>query len=132
MLNQTTAIAPQLTVAAFLANGGYDRHLRQLRRAYQSQMLRMTQAICDYFPAQTRVTRPNGGHVLWVEMPQGFDSLRLYEIALQHHISIAPGAIFSPSGSYGNCFRLNAGLPWSDEIDQAMQRLGEMIRQQNY
>ena len=132
VINQTTAIAPQLTVAAFLANGGYDRHLRQLRRAYQSQMLRMTQAICDYFPAQTRITRPNGGHVLWVEMPQGFDSLRLYEIALQHHISIAPGAIFSPSGSYGNCFRLNAGLPWSDEIDQAMQRLGEMIRQQNY
>ena len=130
VINQTTAIAPQLTVAAFLANGGYDRHLRQLRRAYQSQMLRMTQAICDYFPTETRVTRPNGGHVLWVELPQGFDSLLLYEMALQHHISIAPGEIFSPSGGYSNCFRLNAGFPWSDQIDQAMQRLGELIRQQ--
>ena len=130
VINQTTAIAPQLTVAAFLANGGYDRHLRQLRRAHQSQMLRMTQAICDYFPPETRVTRPNGGHVLWVELPQGFDSLLLYEMALQHHISIAPGAIFSPSGGYGNCFRLNAGFPWSDQIDQAMQKLGELIRQQ--
>ncbi|MBW4463944.1 MAG: PLP-dependent aminotransferase family protein [Pegethrix bostrychoides GSE-TBD4-15B] len=130
VINQTTAIAPQLTVAAFLSNGGYDRHLRQLRRAYQSQMLRMTQAICDYFPAETRVTRPNGGHVLWVDLPQDFDSLALYEQALQQHISIAPGSIFSPSGSYGNCFRLNAGLIWSDEIDQAMQKLGEMIRQQ--
>jgi DNA-binding transcriptional MocR family regulator len=130
VINQTTAIAPQLTVAAFLANGGYDRHLRQLRRAYQSQMLRMMQAICDYFPSESRVTRPNGGHVLWVELPEGFDSLQLYETALQHHVSIAPGEIFSPSGDYGNCFRLNAGLPWSDEVDRGMQVLGELICEQ--
>lgn len=130
VINQTTAIAPQLTVAAFLSNGGYDRHLPQLRRAYQSQMSRMTQAICDYFPAETRVTRPNGGHVLWVELPQEFDSLILYETALQHHISIAPGVIFSPSCSYSNCFRLNSGLPWTEEIEQAMQTLGKLIQQQ--
>jgi DNA-binding transcriptional MocR family regulator len=130
VINQTTAIAPQLTIAAFLANGGYDRHLRQLRRAYQSQILRMTQAICDYFPAETRVTRPQGGHVLWLELPEEFDSLLLYETALQHHISIAPGVIFSPSGGYNNCFRLNAGLPWSDQIDRAMQTLGGLIRRQ--
>jgi DNA-binding transcriptional MocR family regulator len=130
VINQTTAIAPQLTVAAFLSNGGYDRHLRQLRRAYQSQMLRMTQAICDYFPAETCVTRPNGGHVIWVEMPEGFDSLALYETALQHQISIAPGKIFSPSGGFNNCFRLNCGLPWSDEVDRAMQTLGKLIQQQ--
>jgi DNA-binding transcriptional MocR family regulator len=130
VINQTTAIAPQLTVAAFLSNGGYDRHLRQLRRAYQSQMLRMTQAVCDYFPPTTRITRPNGGHVLWVEMPEQFDSLALYETAMQHHISIAPGIIFSPSGSFNNCFRLNCGLPWSNEIDQAMQTLGKLIQQQ--
>lgn len=130
VINQTTAIAPQLTVAAFLANGGYERHLRQLRRAYQSQMLRMIQAICDYFPAETRVTRPQGGHVLWLELPEGFDSLNLYETALQHNISIAPGIIFSASGSYNNCFRLNGGLPWSDTVDRAMQTLGAIIQQQ--
>lgn len=130
VINQTTAIVPQLTVAAFLSNGGYDRHLRQLRRAYQSQTLRMTQAICDYFPAETRVTRPSGGHVLWVELPEVFDSLVLYKEALQHHVSIAPGQIFSPSGSYRNCFRLNCGLPWSDEIEQAVQTLGQLIQQQ--
>lgn len=130
VINQTTATAPQLTVAAFLSNGGYDRHLRHLRRAYQLQTLRMTQAICDYFPPETRVTHPNGGHVLWVELPAAFDSLRLYETALQHHISIAPGIIFSPSSSYNNCFRLNCGLPWSEAIDRAMQTLGKLIQQQ--
>ncbi|MCU0523465.1 MAG: PLP-dependent aminotransferase family protein [Elainella sp. Prado103] len=130
IINQTTAIAPQLTIAAFLSNGGYDRHLRQLRRAYQSQMARMAQAIHDYFPPETRVTRPNGGHVLWLELPTHCNALQLYETALQHHISIAPGQIFSPSNSYENCCRLNCGLPWSDEIDRAMQTLGRLIAQQ--
>jgi DNA-binding transcriptional MocR family regulator len=130
VVNQTTSIVPQLTIAAFLANGGYDRHLRQLRRAYQAQMSRMTQAICEHFPNETKVTRPNGGHLLWLEMPPEFDSLQLYEEALEYHISVVPGSIFSPSGSYRNCFRLNAGLPWSEMINQAMRTLGYLIRRQ--
>lgn len=128
IINQTTAIAPQLTIAAFLANGGYDRHLRQLRRAYQLQMARMTQAICEYFPAETKVTRPTGGHVLWLELPPGFDTFQLSEDALQHNISIAPGIMFSPSGGYRNCLRLNSGMAWSDEIDRAMQTLGYLSK----
>lgn len=76
-MNWMTSIASQLTVAAFLGNGGYDRHLRQLRRAYQSQIVRMTQAICDYFPAETKVTRPSGGYVLWLELSNEFEAMAL-------------------------------------------------------
>ena len=128
--NLTTSIAPQLTVAAFLANGGYDRHLRRLRQAYQSQMERMRMAIGEYFPPQTRVTRPQGGQVLWLELPQHFDVMQLYEQALEYQISIAPGIIFSPSASYRNCLRLNCGLPWSEELDRALQILGALAQQQ--
>jgi DNA-binding transcriptional MocR family regulator len=118
-------------VAAFLANGGYDRHLRHLRRAYQDQMNRVQQAICDYFPAETCVTRPTGSHVLWLEMPAGFDALRLYQEALEHHIGIAPGVMFSASGQgYGNCFRLNTAVVWSETLDQGMKTLGYLAKKQ--
>lgn len=131
VVNLSTAIAPQLTAAAFLANGGFDRHLRQLRRAYQAQMSRMQQAIADYFPAETRMTRPTGGHILWVEMPDGFDSLTFYQDALAQNISIVPGFMFSASGNcYRNCFRLNTSVPWSDDLDQAMQTLGNLAKKQ--
>lgn len=129
-MNWMTAIPSQLTVAAFLANGGYDRHLRHLRRAYQSQIHRVTQAICDYFPIDTRVSRPEGGYVLWVQLPDPFDAMQLYEEALQHDISIAPGTMFSPSGNYRNCLRLNCGIPWTAEVDRAMQTLGQLVKQQ--
>lgn len=125
-----TAHAPQLAVAAFFANGGYDRHLRHLRRVYHQQMNRMLQAILDYFPAETRVTRPNGGHVLWVEISGGFDAIALFEEAISHRISIAPGPMFSASDEFQNCFRLNTGLPWTDEVDQAMKILGHLAKKQ--
>ena len=131
IVNQTTAMSAQLAVAAFLANGGYDRHLRHLRRAYRDQMARMQQAIVDYFPAETCVSRPQGGHVLWVEMPEPFNALRLYREALNHNIAIAPGVMFSASGQcYGNCFRLNTAVVWNNRVDQAMQTLGYLAKKQ--
>jgi DNA-binding transcriptional MocR family regulator len=90
----------------------------------------MTQAIYEYFPDETKVTRPTGGHVLWVELSPEFDSMLLYNQAFQHKISIAPGAIFSVSGSYQNCFRLNCGIPWSYQLEQAMKTLGRLIDRQ--
>ena len=130
VVSHMTAIAPQLAVAAFFANGGYDRHLRNLRRIYQDQTNRMLQAILDYFPPETRVTHPTGGHILWVEIDGEFDALALLEEALQRRVSIAPGPMFSASNGFRNCFRLNTGIPWSDDIDQAMKMLGHLVKKQ--
>ncbi len=126
VVSHMSAIAPQLTIATFFANGGCDRHLRRLRRLNQSQTARMLQAIQTYFPAEVRVTQPKGGHVLWLQMPLEFDAFALYQSALQHNISIAPGVMFSASGGYGHCFRLNTALPWAPEIDQALETIGRL------
>ena len=130
VVSHMSATAPQLTVATFFANGGCDRHLRKLRRLNQSQTSRMLQAIQTYFPADTRVTQPSGGHVLWLEMPPQFDALTLYHEALQHNISIAPGVMFSAAGRYGNCFRLNTALPWSLAVERALETIGQLAGQQ--
>lgn len=121
----STSSPPQLAVADFLANGGYDRHLRKLQRVYAGQMARMAEAVGANFPAGTRVTRPAGGFVLWVELPAAIDALELYEQALQAGISIAPGPIFSARGKYRNCIRLNAAF-WSAKIEQAIEQLGRL------
>jgi hypothetical protein len=67
-MNVTCAIAPQLTVATFLANGGYDHHLRRLRSAYRVQMEQMQAVITHSFPPETCISRPEGGHVLWLSL----------------------------------------------------------------
>lgn len=54
----------QLAVAEFLRTGGYEHHLRRLRRTYAELTERMREAVARHFPPETRVTRPQGGHVL--------------------------------------------------------------------
>ena len=103
-----TATLPQLAVAEFLANGGYEHHLRRLRRIQQRQMRAMIDAVLRYFPAGTKTTRPEGGHVVWVEMPAAVDSLKLYEKAVEKGVTIALGPLFSTKGQNANCVRLNA------------------------
>jgi len=121
----STTTPTQLAIAEFLANGGYDHHLRKVRRAYLHQTALMAQAVLRYFPEGTRVTRPSGGFVLWVEFPECVDSLKLYESALNAGITIAPGPIFSAKQKYRNCIRLNAGF-WSDTIESALAALGRL------
>lgn len=124
--NVATAILPQLAVAQFLDSGGYDHHLRRIRRAYARNVALMSQAVMRFFPAGTRVTRPGGGFVLWVQLPDAVDSLELYKLALRSGVTLAPGHIFSATQQYRNFVRLNAAY-WSDAAEQAMQRLGELI-----
>lgn len=124
------ATLPQLAIAEFLQSGGYDHHLRQLRKAYAAQVQCVTQAISQFFPEGTKVTRPTGGFLLWVELPQSVDSLQLYRQALRQKISIVPGPIFSTTQKYNHCIRLNCGFPWSREIQEALAVLGHLAGQQ--
>ena len=128
VLNVATASPTQMAIAEFLTNGGYDQHLRKLRRTYAKQMACVQNAVNRYFPQGTRITHPQGGYILWVEMPEDVDSLKLYETALQNGISIAPGIIFSTNGDkYGSCIRLNASY-WSERAEQALETLGDAAK----
>ena len=121
-----TATLPQMAVADFLENGGYDHHLRALRRRLAAQVQRVSEAIAEHFPPGTRVSRPTGGFVLWVEMPPGASALALHERALERGISVAPGSIFSAKHRFSNCIRVSCGYPWSDLLDHSVRTLGRL------
>lgn len=117
----------QHVLAEYLESGAYDRHLRTLRRAYERQVEAMRLAVSRYFPAATRIAQPQGGYVLWVELPETFDTTHLYERAIAEKLAYVPGELFSPSGMYRNCLRLNCGNPHTPEIEDAVRRLGAIF-----
>jgi DNA-binding transcriptional MocR family regulator len=124
-----TASLPQLAIAEFVGNGGYDHHLRSLRRNFAKQIRQMSDAIVATFPAPVKLTRPLGGFVLWVELPAHVSSLVLHERALAEKVSIAPGPMFSASQSFPNFIRINCGYPWSNEIARGVAVLGRLLEQ---
>jgi len=117
---------PQLGAGEFMATGGYDRHLKRLRAALATQREQTAEAIARYFPPGTRMNVPPGGLQLWVELPEGLSGNRLCEAALAEHILIAPGSLFSNSNRFDRYTRLNCGWPYTEEIDAALRRLGEI------
>jgi DNA-binding transcriptional MocR family regulator len=127
LFNIATATPTQLAIAEFLANGGYDHHLRTLRRAYARQVAQVRDAIGRHFPAGTRVSRPDGGFVLWVELPEKVDAMRLFEEALREGIGIAPGPLFTTGDRFRNCIRVSAAF-WSERIEQALETLGGLAQ----
>jgi len=124
--SSATATLPQMAVAEFLESGGYNHHLRSIRREYANNVDLLSQAVTRYFPPETRVTRPTGGFVLWVQLPESVDSLELYKLALQNNITITPGYLFSPTNQFSNFIRLNAAA-WTYPIERAVEKLGEMV-----
>jgi DNA-binding transcriptional MocR family regulator len=124
-----TPTLPQMAIADFLETGGYERHLRKLRRCIAEQVTRVSEAIALHFPEGTRISRPRGGFLLWVEMPAGKSALELHARAAERGVSVAPGPIFSAKQRFANCVRISCGFPWSDTIARAVRTLGEIARE---
>lgn len=121
--------ASQMAIADHLKNNNYDRHLRKLRQTLQQHMYQYSQKILECFPEGTKITTPKGGCIIWVEFPKGVDSLELHQKALKHKISIIPGPVFSASGKYQNCIRINTGAEWNDNIVSALEKIGKLSKQ---
>jgi len=116
----------QEAIASFLETGRYERHLNKLRHILHGNMIRYSRAISDYFPEGTRASRPQGGSVLWVELPKDIDTVALHQKALARSISFAPGRIFTLQNQYHSCMRLNYGLIWNEQTLAQLKMLGEL------
>jgi DNA-binding transcriptional MocR family regulator len=114
----------ELALAELLESGGYERSLRQLRRRCAQHVDAARAVIADSFPRGTRVTRPLGGFILWVELPKHCDSVALFERLLARGIVIAPGPMFSASQRYRNCMRISAGHAWNERAEKALREVG--------
>ncbi|MGD9731150.1 MAG: PLP-dependent aminotransferase family protein [Desulfamplus sp.] len=126
--NLASPTPTQLAVAEFLVSGGYEHHLRSIRKIYAKKVAQMADAVATHFPQGTRITRPEGGFTLWIELPEPANSVDIYRAAHQKGISIAPGYIFSTTGIFNRYIRLNAAL-WSGKTRWAVEELGKIIYQ---
>ena len=122
-----TSSINQLAMAEFLSSGQYDRHLVRLRKAMREQIEKGRYMIGKNFPQNTRISNPQGGNVLWVEMPRGCNSIEIFNRALHHNIGVAPGILFSATRKFKNYLRINCGYPWNDAHQAAIMTLGKIV-----
>lgn len=119
-----TPALPQLAIAEYLKNDGYDYHLRKVRKAYAQNASIMAAAVRRFFPSGTLVSTPVGGYLLWVNLPDGIQALELYARAQERGISVGAGNIFATGDAFQHCIRLNYSYPWTPEVEAAVRTLG--------
>ncbi len=116
----------QEVIAHFLETGRYENHLRKLRQTLYGNYTRFVSVIQEYFPQNTRIGRPQGGFVLWIEFDRRVDAGKLFKLASKEGISVSPGNIFTLRDQFNHCIRLNFGMVWNEKVRDALIRIGKM------
>lgn len=121
----------QKVLADYFTYNNYLQHVKAISTEYQKNLAKALAIIEDSFPKGTHCSNPKGGFVLWVELPQSFDTTRLYYEAKNKGILIAPGELFSSNPKqYSHCFRIEFAQLWSSERMDALKRLGSILNNQ--
>ena len=84
-----SSVMDQVAFAQLLASGGYDRHLRQMRRRYLSRRNALLRALARYLPQATVLGAAAGVH-LTVRFPDGFPVEELVARAAKMRVRVEP------------------------------------------
>jgi DNA-binding transcriptional MocR family regulator len=83
--------------------------------------------IAKNFPEGTCISNPQGGNVVWVELPRGCNCIEIFNRALQKNIGVTPGILFSATRRFKNYLRINCGFPWDETNERAIATLGQIV-----
>jgi DNA-binding transcriptional MocR family regulator len=123
----STSTLDQYLVSRFLESGAYERHLRILRTTLKKQLFRTALEIQKHFPAETRLAVPQGGSLLWIQLPPAVDGLAVYQAAFDRNIAIIPGVVCSNSRLFTNYIQIGCAAPFSHKIKEAVEILGAIV-----
>jgi DNA-binding transcriptional MocR family regulator len=113
-------------IGSFLETGRYEAHLRKLRKTLYTNYLQFVRVIGECFPDGTKISRPQGGLSLWVELPGTIDTIELYNSAVSRKISFSPGTMFTLQKQFSNCLRLTYGLEWNEKTENGLRVLARL------
>ncbi len=126
----TTMAVPQVLqkgLSDYIAEGGFDRHLRRKRNQYRDRARELMALIQTHLPMAKRCSQPQGGLVLWLELPEHIDTIDLYNVARKEGIVLTPGRLFTAQARYQNFLRISYAHPWTEVRRAALARVGEWV-----
>jgi DNA-binding transcriptional MocR family regulator len=114
----------------YLETGDLDTHLNYLKALNQRRRKIAREIIQQHFPKEANVWIPEGGFLLWVELPQHIDVEAAYQAALRKNVAFSRGAaFFTTADAKVNSMRLNCSRPTADELLQGLETLGGILAQ---
>jgi GntR family transcriptional regulator/MocR family aminotransferase len=96
----------QDAIAGWMASGGFERHLRKMRRTYDERRTEMLEDLLNFKKKYPQIAwqDPDGGMALWLNL--SCDSFQFAEVAKRHGIYVNPEANYRLDQHPGTHLRL--------------------------
>ena len=120
-------ILDQYMAAEFMGSGALDANLQKSIALYRAKRDKMLALLEQYMPQGVSWTHPEGGLFLFLTLPEGFDSVALYDRALSAGVAYVAGSFFYPDGSHRNTMRLNFSFLDASRMEAGIKLLAEVI-----
>ncbi|MBP5625377.1 MAG: PLP-dependent aminotransferase family protein [Bacteroidales bacterium] len=117
----------QYIAAEFMGSGALDANLRKSIELYRGKRDKMLALLEKYMPAGVSWTHPEGGLFLFLTLPEGFDTVALYDRALSAGVAYVAGSFFYPDGSHRNTMRINFSFLDASRMEAGVKLLAEVI-----
>ncbi|EON16994.1 MocR family transcriptional regulator [Cupriavidus sp. GA3-3] len=112
-----------------IRDGLLDTHIPTIRELYGKQCQYMLDALKRHMPKGVTWNEPEGGMFIWMELPEGLDSMVILEEAVKRNVAYVPGAPFYASNPKRNALRLAFVTVSAERIEQGVAILGELFRE---
>ncbi|MCO4888549.1 PLP-dependent aminotransferase family protein [Cupriavidus sp. WGtm5] len=110
-------------------DGLLDTHIPTIRELYGKQCQTMLDALRRHMPEGVSWNTPEGGMFIWMELPEGLDSMAILEEAVKRNVAYVPGAPFYANNPKRNALRLAFVTVPAERIEQGVAILGELFRE---
>lgn len=117
----------QYVAAEFLSSGALDRNLAKSISLYREKRDLMLSLLEKYMPEGVSWTKPEGGLFLFLTLPEGCDTVALYDKALNAGVAYVAGAFFYPDGSHRSTMRLNFSFLDKSRMEEGVQLLASLL-----
>lgn len=124
-------ILDQYVAAEFLSTGRLDANLVRTIELYKGKRDLMLSLLEEHMPDGVRWTHPEGGLFLFLTMPEGFDAVRFYDIALDAGVAYVAGEFFHPDRSGKNTMRLNFSFMDQERMKEGIALLSRLLSVNN-
>jgi len=125
-----TGALEQMVLAEYCATH-FSRHVPALRRSLRAKLETLMESLNEHFGTAVEFDDPKGGIFLWVKLPDGVDTMKLYEPALAAGVAINPGPQWSVNQGHARSrMRLCFASPSHEEIHQGVAALAEVCRRE--
>ena len=120
-------VLDQYMACEFLESGALDANLVKTIAEYRRRRDLMLSLLERYMPAGTSWTHPEGGLFLWLTLPEGIDTVALYDEALSAGVAYVAGSFFYPDGSHRNTMRLNFSFIEESKMEPGIKLLSALV-----